>query len=154
MTFVWFESLDEVGAQALLDVQRAAYTQEAQLIGVPTAYFPPLRLQVSDLLVSRVRFGGIWAGERLVAAVGVETLGGEADFQIESVVVHPDFQRRGLAALMLREALSLHPKANWLVETAAANAPALALYQRFGFRELKRRSVSEPPLALVSLRLA
>jgi ribosomal protein S18 acetylase RimI-like enzyme len=87
------------------------------------------------------------AGE-LVGAVGVEDLG-EA-LLIARLVVDPGATRRGVGTALVQRAVELAGGRVVRVGTAAANAPALALYERLGFRRVGERSVG-PGLAYVDL---
>ena len=67
----------------------------------------------------------------------------DTQLSIDSLVVHPSFFRRGLASHLLR---SLFDDNEWRiadVETAAANLPAIALYEKHGFSESGRWITAE-----------
>ncbi|MCW3050549.1 MAG: hypothetical protein JWO74_4833 [Solirubrobacterales bacterium] len=87
------------------------------------------------------------AGE-LVGAVGVEDAG-EA-LLIARLMVHPDAMRRGVGTALVQRVLARADGRAVHAGTAAANAPALALYERLGFRWVGERSVG-PGLAYVDL---
>lgn len=60
--------------------------------------------------------------------------------ELLTIATHPDHQRRGLAAQVMQiwlDAAKSHERA--FLEVAADNAPALALYRRFGFTECGTR---------------
>jgi ribosomal protein S18 acetylase RimI-like enzyme len=121
-------------AVEIYDVFQLSYEVEAELVGVDD--FPPLRRDASAIQSSCSQFLGLWVGADL-AAITEFSQSGE-DLSIDSLVVHPRFFRRGLATQILQ---SLLDKVHWriaVVETAAANRPALLLYQKFGFTESKR----------------
>ncbi len=121
-------------ANQIYDVFQLSYKVEASLVGVED--FPPLRRSASDIQSSSSQFLGQWTGVNLVAVV--EYAHGGEDLSIDSLVVHPQYFRRGLASQLLQ---SLLAKVQWqiaYVETAAANNPALVLYQKFEFSESKR----------------
>ena len=62
---------------------------------------------------------------------------------IDNVAVRPDFRRRGVADELLRAFLRL-ARTNRLafltLEVRASNAPAIALYRKWGFQEAGRRA--------------
>jgi ribosomal protein S18 acetylase RimI-like enzyme len=117
-----------------------AYTQEAALLGVQ--HLPPLLKTVVDIQQSPDIFYGAWLGSQLL---GVLSLGpdeqpepGTQALCINCLVVHPSHQRKGIARLLLRTVLHQAPNAIFVVNTAAANVPAMALYSRFGFAVVRR----------------
>jgi ribosomal protein S18 acetylase RimI-like enzyme len=87
------------------------------------------------------------AGE-LVGAVAVEDLGDA--LLIARLVVDPGAMRRGVGTALVQRVLELAGGRAVRVGTAAANAPALALYEGLGFRRVGERSVG-PGLAYVDL---
>jgi ribosomal protein S18 acetylase RimI-like enzyme len=118
----------------IYDVFQLSYKVEASLVGVED--FPPLRRSASDIQSSSSQFLGKRIGLNLAAVVEYAHSG--KYLSIDSLVVHPHYFRRGLASQILQ---SLLDKIQWqtaCVETAAANNPALVLYQKFGFSESKR----------------
>jgi ribosomal protein S18 acetylase RimI-like enzyme len=112
------------------------------------ADLPPLRESVGELQACGE---DVWlceeAGE-LVGAVGVEDLGDA--LLIARLMVEPGAMRRGVGTALVRRVLALAGERAVRVGTAAANAPALALYERLGFRRVGERSVG-PGLAYVDL---
>jgi ribosomal protein S18 acetylase RimI-like enzyme len=123
-------------AAAIHNVWVPAYTQEAALLGVQ--HLPPLLQSVADLQASADLFYGAWHNAELL---GVISLGPDEDPQqlcINCLVVHPAHQRQGIARLLLQTLLHQAPAAVFVVNTAAANTPAMALYQRFGFEVVRR----------------
>ena len=64
------------------------------------------------------------------------------EMHLLNLAVHPARRRRGVARFLLQEALrrsrTQGAKAAWL-EVRPSNAPALALYASFGFKEVGRR---------------
>ena len=131
------ESLDHYSegvAIQIYNIFQLSYKVEARLISVE--HFPPLRRNVSDIQSSNSQFLGLRLGAELAAVV--EFTRRAEDLSIDSLVVHPEYFRRGLASQLLH---SLLAKVHWQianVETAVANNPARVLYQKFGFSESKR----------------
>jgi len=121
-------------AKQIYDVFQPSYKVEAGLVGVDD--FPPLRRKASDIQGSSSQFLGHRIGVDLAAVV--EYVHGGENLSIDSLVVHPQYFRRGLASQLLHALLD---RVQWqiaCVETAAANGPALVLYQKLGFSESKR----------------
>ena len=124
---------EEVAAQIYAVFQRS-YKEEAQLIGVNE--FPPLLRTAANIQVATSKFLGLRIGSELAAIVEYTNNG--ANLSIDSLVVHPLFFRRGLASQLLQSLLGTHAYRTADVETAAANLPAITLYNKFGFFESKR----------------
>jgi GNAT superfamily N-acetyltransferase len=120
-------------AQAITALQRRSYRAEADLIGF--ADLPPLRESPAELMQSIERFFGIRTPSGLMALVAVEDSPGQV--LISRLCVSPDHTRRGFATRLVRHVLA-DADAPVVVETAAANLPALSLYRQLGF------SVAEP----------
>ncbi len=113
-----------------------AYRVEAELIGVTS--FPPLDRTIRNIKASVSRFFACWDAEVLIALI--ETTYQEPHLEIDSLVVHPDYFRQGLAGGLLQFVLQHYYWETAEVETAAANLPAITLYEQFGFRETRRFS--------------
>lgn len=132
-----------------------AYAQEAVLLGVE--YFPPLQQTAADIQRSDEFFLGGFdtphlAEGALLGVISVRPDDEPGQINIACLVVHPAHQRRGVARALLSDALQRAPAAVFSVSTAAKNAPALALYQQFGFEPYKWGTIGEEGLALVKLR--
>ena len=109
--------------------------------------------------LERLCFGEPWSEKALTLLTGEEALGfvcledGHAvayggmmialdEGQVTNVATHPDHRRRGLGRLVL-DALLEGARARNLVEVTLevreGNAPAIALYQSFGFEQVGYR---------------
>ncbi len=131
-----------VEGAALADLQRAAYAVEAELIGAES--LPPMQ---EDARAVR-GLGLSWLGARdahgLTGAVGYQRVDDLVD--IHRLVVHPRAFRQGIATALL-DALEAREAAEgtvrrYTVGTGAANLPAVALYERRGFRVAEVREVA------------
>jgi ribosomal protein S18 acetylase RimI-like enzyme len=130
---------DPATGDALVALQRAAYAVEAALIGADV--IPAMQETAADLARSRLTFLATAEDGALVAMLAYARDGTTVD--IHRLVVHPDAFRRGHATRLLSDLEEREPDAAVaLVATAAANAPALALYRRHGFAQIGRRTVS------------
>jgi ribosomal protein S18 acetylase RimI-like enzyme len=100
---------------------------------------PPLGESVQELQACGE---DVWlceeAGE-LVGAVGVEDLSDA--LLIARLMVDPGATRRGVGTALVQRVLALAAGRAVRVGTAAANGPALALYEGLGFRRVGERSV-------------
>lgn len=79
-------------------------------------------------------------GERVLGYVGAQSVQGEADMM--NLAVLPEFRRQGIAKALLaalEEHLREHGVNALTLEVRASNAPALALYEKWGFQQVGRR---------------
>jgi ribosomal protein S18 acetylase RimI-like enzyme len=120
----------------VLAVQRAAYAIEAELIGYPD--LPPLHETLAALQATEEELWLCEDGEELLGVVGLEH--GEDEMVIARLFVAPAFFRRGVGSALVTQALAQAAGRRVRVGTGARNAPALALYARFGFRRLDEGS--------------
>jgi ribosomal protein S18 acetylase RimI-like enzyme len=139
----------EAIARRIHAVQLLAYREEARLLGATC--FPPLERSVGDLRASSEEFLCAYWAEQLVAALGTCPDTEVHGVNIASLVVHPDFQRRGLGRRLLSETVTRHAAVAITIQTGTRNTPALTLYGQFGFREIRRWSEGPEPLELVRL---
>lgn len=111
-----------------------AYSVEAKLIGA--GEFPPLNRSRCDIASSPNRFFGAVENGNLVAVVEVED---EQDpdnsLGISSLCDAPQYARQGLGSALLKFVLSLGNEVV-KISTASANFPAIALYEKMGFRSV------------------
>ncbi len=90
---------------------------------------------LSDTLHSP--YGKLFCAEldgQIIAYGGAYLLGDDAD--ITNIATHPDHRRRGAAAAILKTLIAYaneHGVGALHLEVRASNAPATALYERFGF---------------------
>ena len=125
---------DAIAAKMVTVFQRS-YRIEGDLIGMDD--FPPLRRTAADLQASDAMFFGAWCEGELAAAIEV-TLEPEEELSIHSLVVDPAFFRRGLAGRLLCFVCDRLTWKTAVVDTAIVNEPAIALYRKYGFSEVKR----------------
>lgn len=141
-------------ARRIHAVLMRAHAQEAALLQV--RHFAPLDRSVQDVQ----RDGDCYLGavapgdatETLLGALAFAPDDEPGQFIVNSLVVHPLHQRRGVARALLHEALRLGGGHAFAVATASANVPALALYRSLGFVVYRHGSVGPEALALVKLR--
>ena len=126
---------DEPTASELLELQRRAYQVEAVLIG--SDEIPPLRETLAELQASGETFLGLRLSGALVGAISWRSDGETID--LHRLVVDPAHFRTGVGSALVRCAVGAVPGARQaVVQTGAANEPALALYRREGFAETEQ----------------
>lgn len=112
-------------AEALLELQRASYRIEADLLGVTA--FPPLAQTLSDLEAERP-VGYVFEEGGLVGAITFE------DETVTRLVVAPQAFRRGIGRQLVSHLLA-HEGIRF-VSTGEANLPAIRLYESLGFEQV------------------
>ena len=118
-------------AERVLELQRASYLIEAELIGFPD--LPPMLETRRELAESGEIFFGAFDGDRLTGAISYRL--DDAVLDVHRVMVDPDFFRRGIAQMLVEFVLAREPSAERaIVSTGERNAPAVSLYLKLGFR--------------------
>ena len=135
-------------AAEVLQVQRAAYAVEAELIG--SRAIPPLHETVERLQARPEHFLGIRDTDGLAAFVAWQRLA-DGTLDVCRLAVAPRAFRRGYASALL-DALDEHvPATRTIVSTGTANEPALVLYRRRGFVDTDITEVL-PGLSITTLQ--
>ena len=120
-------------AEHIRSVFQASYAVEAKLLNAVD--FPPLKRSLDEFLQSQNTFYGYRKEEVLGAAIELNQ--NQNAVHIQSLVVHPDYFRQGIANEMLRFILNEYQACLFTVETGLANEPAIQLYKSFGFVKTK-----------------
>jgi ribosomal protein S18 acetylase RimI-like enzyme len=144
------DASDHLIARRLHGLQMMAYAQEAELLGM--THFPPLQRTVEQLRTSGESFLAAYVGDELAGALSTSPDAESDSINVDSLVVLPRFQRRGIAKALLASVIANHGSATLTVQTAVKNAPALALYTLMGFVEVRRWWTEDESLELVQLR--
>lgn len=121
---------DPYFAVTLLRLQHTSYALEADLLGDDR--IPPLQEDEVGLTAWRGRWLTAWDGVDLVGAVAWWE--GDDSVEIDKVMVSPTALRRGIASTLVTEVLDRATGREVVVATGRANAPAVALYGKLGFR--------------------
>jgi ribosomal protein S18 acetylase RimI-like enzyme len=129
---------DEVVAGAVLELQRAAYAVEADLIG--SDGIPALTETLDELRAAGEEWLGLLDDDGLAGAVSWRALA-DGTIDIHRLVVAPRAFRRGVASALLDGLDEALPDRSMIVSTGSANEPALALYRRRGFEVVDEREV-------------
>jgi ribosomal-protein-alanine N-acetyltransferase len=125
-------------------VRRLTYSDLPQVMGIERRAFPtPWSLAMFVLEVSKpsgVHLAALHDG-RIVGYVICSRY--DTVWHVMNVAVDPDFRRIGVATSLLSALLAEvdGPGARLTLEVRESNAPAISLYERFGFRSagLRRR---------------
>ena len=141
---------DAAVARRLHAVLVLAHAQESALLQLKTPM--PLLRTPADLQAGSEIYLGAFVGDTLVGAVSLARDDEPEQVAIATLVVHPAYQRRGVARALLEAALTLGDGVVFVVQTGALNAPALALYQRFGFTAYRHGQLGPEAVAMIKLR--
>lgn len=134
-------------AKNVLALQKAAYGEEMKWIGF---WIPVLDETEETLKNSGEIFVGFHIGKTLCGVVSYALRDGIVD--ITRVAVHPDFFRKGIAEALIRylERLELD-MVGAVVTVAEENLPAIKLYEKLGFTEM-RYFVTKEGLSMIEMR--
>jgi ribosomal protein S18 acetylase RimI-like enzyme len=116
-------------AGLIYQVFQVSYAIEAGLLRSDD--FPPLKRTVNDIQQSKTAFYGYWKREKLTGVIEIRS--NQIKTHICSLTVDPDHFRQGIALELLEFAIKSYPSARYTVETGLKNAPAVSLYENFGF---------------------
>lgn len=126
-------SLEDVATQ-IYTVFQNSYKIEAQLIG--TLDFPPLLRSAKNIEQSKSQFYGFIKNNNIAGVIEVVLKG--QTLEIDSLVVDPNYFRKGIAHKLINTVLETFNFSKAIVETAVVNLPAINLYKSHGFVEFKR----------------
>ena len=103
--------------------------------------FPSLGRTVGNIQESRTIFVGLFEKDTLVAIAEIDT--NCQGLAINSFFVDPAYFRNGYGGQLLHHILNETDCNTAVVETAAANLPALSLYSKYGFTRKDHWETSE-----------
>lgn len=126
-------------AQNIRSVFQVSYKIEAKLLGADN--FPPLSRPLEEFSNCSNDFFGFYEEQTLVAVVEIKDE--KVAKHIQSLVVDPDYFRRGIARKLIKYVLQHYPIKQFTVETGKENGPARKLYESFGFELLKTYTAEE-----------
>ena len=121
-------------AQQIFNVFQRSYAVEARFIGVDD--FPPLARLASAIEQADTAFYGFFDGHQLAGVI--EITWDKQCLDIDSLTVDPDHFKKGIAGKLIRFVLDEFAYTQAAVETAVANTPAINLYKKYGFAEVRR----------------
>jgi ribosomal protein S18 acetylase RimI-like enzyme len=115
-------------------VFQASYKVEAEILNAVD--FPPLNRSVSNFIDSNTEFFGFYSDENLAGIIEIKSE--QKSTHIQSLVVHPNYFREGIASKLMKLVLGEFNSKIFTVETGLENIPAISLYKNFGFKETKQ----------------
>jgi len=121
-------------SKKIYSVFQVSYAVEAKLI--KAIDFPPLKRTLDNFLYSETAFYGFWKDNELAAVIEIKS--DAHTTLIQSLVVDPKYFRQGIAAQLITFIFDEYNSKVFNVETGAANKPAIQLYEKFGFKEIKQ----------------
>ncbi|MBA3327905.1 MAG: ribosomal protein S18-alanine N-acetyltransferase [Solirubrobacterales bacterium] len=119
------------------DIRRLTYADLPQVITIERRAFPtPWSLAMFVLELSKP--SGICLAARLESQIVAYMVCSRYDtvWHVMNIAVDPDRRRQGLATALLEHLLAriTDPAARYTLEVRQSNFPAIALYERYGFR--------------------
>ncbi|MCM3786372.1 GNAT family N-acetyltransferase [Neobacillus mesonae] len=132
-------------------LQQMAYRLEAELIGFHD--IPPLLDTIESIQeCGETFYGYINENMELVGAIAVEEEA-EGTLTISRMMVHPNSFRMGIAGKLIRHVLDEYTAVQqFIVSTGMKNAPAVKLYQKYGFQPVQTYEVA-PNVELTTFHL-
>lgn len=129
--------LDHQNNEVAKDIRalfQVSYAVEAAILKAD--YFPPLHRPIEAFIETDNVFYGLQEAKSLAAAV--ELYINERSVHIQSLVVDPGFFRQGKASDLLGFVKEKYASHLITVETGVDNEPAVQLYFKHGFVEVKQ----------------
>jgi len=121
-------------ATAIRLVFQSSYAVEAKLLNAIN--FPPLQRELEDYIHSDTIFLGFFKSDELAGVIEIHH-NSNATY-INSLVVRPKFFKQGIASKLLEYVFNTSNSKQFFVETGLLNIPAIQLYKKFGFKEIKQ----------------
>lgn len=128
------QNSDSETAIQIQAVFKSSYTVEAELLGADD--FPPLKRPLESYQQSSNDFHGFFETNELVGVIEIEPT--EEYIDINSLVVSPKFFRCGIGRKLVEFTFNHYESDLFIVETGVDNGPAITLYKKMGFLEVKQ----------------
>ncbi|GIX59035.1 N-acetyltransferase [Bacillus paranthracis] len=121
-------------ATSILNIQIPAYEIEAKYIN--STAIPRLYDTVADIQSCDEIFYGYFYEDTLAGFISFKI--DEEEVDIHRLVVSPDHFHKGIATKLLLYVFDMFsPSKTYIVQTGKGNTPALSLYKKHGFIEVK-----------------
>lgn len=117
-------------SEKIRDVFQKSYVIEAEILKAKN--FPPLKRPLEDFIKCKNEFFGYYVENILSAVVEIKSLPNY--IHIQSLVVLPQYFKRGIAQKLLKFVFQHYETTTFMVETGLDNVPAINLYKKFGFK--------------------
>ena len=121
-------------ATDMQEVFYASYSVEAKIL--KAANFPPLKRSIDQYRFADTDFYGFQTNQELEGIVEIRRE--EFSTHIQSLVVHPECFKQGIASQLMKFVIKQHDSELIFVETGINNIPAIQLYEKFGFKQTKQ----------------
>ena len=128
------ENSDIEVSKRIRSVFQLSYKIEAKLLNAID--FPPLKRPLKSYVNSNTAFFGYFIEDELAGVIEINQ--DNNSLYINSLVVHPDFFRQGIAKELICFVFDKFDSDLFMVETGLNNGPAVELYKKFGFKEVKQ----------------
>ena len=131
---VKLQNADLAIATKIRSVFQVSYAIEAEIL--KAVDFPPLKRNLESFLNSPNTFYGYFINHELAGVVEIDQTNNK--IHIQSLVVDPLFFRQGTAQKLMEFVLNSYTVKPFIVETGIKNLPAIKLYKKFNFNEIKQ----------------
>lgn len=121
-------------SKKIFSVFQVSYAVEAKLLGATN--FPPLKRPLENYIKSNTLFFGYFKNKNLAGVIEIDCNNNYT--HINSLVVDPKFFRQGIARKLMDFTFNTFDSNLFTVETGLKNDPAITLYKKFGFKEVKQ----------------
>ena len=125
----------------ILELQYLAYQSEAQLLN--NYSIPPLK-QTFEELSAEYQSGIILKAVNEIGTIIGSVRGHIKDgtLYIGKLIVHPDYQGKGIGTKLLAEIEAVYPKARYELFTSDKSLKNLSLYQKNGYKVFMERQIT------------
>ena len=121
----------ELNAKRIWRIFQRSYAIEAKILSVEN--FTPLERTIQEFLTSDSIFYAFYIENDIFGIIEINI---NTSIHIKSLVVDPDYFRRGIASRLITFLLLKYDNFTFTVETGLKNVPAIQLYKRFGFKKV------------------
>jgi ribosomal protein S18 acetylase RimI-like enzyme len=128
------QNIDIEISKKIHSVFQASYAVEAKIL--KAIDFPPLRRPLENYRESKTDFLGFIKNEELAGVIEINHANDHT--RIASLVIDPHFFRQGIASQLIDFVFNAYESDIFIVETGLDNGPAIGLYKKFGFTEVKQ----------------
>ena len=118
-------------ANQIRNVFQASYIVESKLLNAVD--FPPLKRTISQFLNSNTEFYAYYINKNIAGVIEIEN--NQDLTHIQSLVVYPNYFRKGIGRTLVQFVLDTYNTKIFTVETGLENYPAIQLYTSFGFKK-------------------